>query len=902
MSTSVQLNTQLINALAAKITAGTASTEEIAIYTKGMSLLQSGNDFQAITAGLAQQTVDGLADQLGAHTGSVTGSIAGTTLIVTTLLTGSLTTGQVISGSGVTNGTTITALGTGTGGVGTYTVSDSQTVASATISATSSTGAIPSLNTATTSLTASAAAVSAALSAISDVQGVPVGGTVFMSDQDTRNIFTENGKTYLKSGTAVLNDGTYASLTGSGLDIRNSVVSSDRLLKVIWKGVTEYWSVGSDGRSVFRRDPTTGDYALMVDLAYSSANEIITKFGLAVAAKGYFQFYTIQQSLGAAAASFAQRLVYRFSTDGQNWGPETSFFGVETSNAAATFGFPGDTTNSTTGGSYGWSGGYGGGCSLSNERYLIYFQTAGVYLVDLDLMTQISIATGTLDGNFSSYGFCMGPDGFTFCVTVSAVMNFVHYNTKSFVLTWLAILGLARPRAFCNDTQWVMARAENSQTNDLWTKPVGVNASFFNASSGINVSNTGYANLFHSPLSDCLLMWYGSTAAPMMSVSTNMGQTWTAITGSANVPVFSPSYKNTPCSNGFVSANGVVGGRTYFQQALSTAPVASNYVAEANYPHSIVLLNGVYYTVVAMSTGNAMCFSSIDLNKWTYLSTLTLPVAGIKCFKVVNGNLVVMDGTTTGSSVQTSTDGSGWSTRVHGMTGVTVDMEYFLGKYYLIATNGYYARSTNLSAWDAQIATTGAVSPMRLATNGTTLVLGHTTGKQYTTDGVTFSVGIAGTAGAQGTFSLDYINSKFVAFNSGQTQITYSDNGQSWTTAAITSFNNGATLAIQDFSRIAYKSGLYYTNDLYGRLYSSPDLLVWARFQPPEIYRASPTSGNNCGYIPAQLSNGRLLFVGRYYNNPLGSDILEVGSATGGLIGTKRVISIPGAIGYTRIK
>ena len=63
-----------------------------------------------------------------------TGSISGTTLTVTAVSAGTIQIGQVISGTGVTAGTTITALGTGTGGTGTYTVSASQTVASTTIS------------------------------------------------------------------------------------------------------------------------------------------------------------------------------------------------------------------------------------------------------------------------------------------------------------------------------------------------------------------------------------------------------------------------------------------------------------------------------------------------------------------------------------------------------------------------------------------------------------------------------------------------------------------------------------------------------------------------------------------------------------------------------------------------
>lgn len=63
----------------------------------------------------------------------VTGSIAGTTLTVTAVTSGTLKIGQTIDGTGVTDGTIITAFGTGSGGAGTYTVSASQTVGSTTI-------------------------------------------------------------------------------------------------------------------------------------------------------------------------------------------------------------------------------------------------------------------------------------------------------------------------------------------------------------------------------------------------------------------------------------------------------------------------------------------------------------------------------------------------------------------------------------------------------------------------------------------------------------------------------------------------------------------------------------------------------------------------------------------------
>jgi hypothetical protein len=60
----------------------------------------------------------------------ITASISTTTLTVTAVASGTLTVGSPIYGTGVTAGTYITALGTGTGGTGTYTVSASQTVAS----------------------------------------------------------------------------------------------------------------------------------------------------------------------------------------------------------------------------------------------------------------------------------------------------------------------------------------------------------------------------------------------------------------------------------------------------------------------------------------------------------------------------------------------------------------------------------------------------------------------------------------------------------------------------------------------------------------------------------------------------------------------------------------------------
>jgi hypothetical protein len=70
------------------------------------------------------------------YTSTFTGSIATTTLTVTAMLTGSpIVLGMYIDGSSVTDGSYITAFGTGTGGTGTYTVSASSTASSTTITA-----------------------------------------------------------------------------------------------------------------------------------------------------------------------------------------------------------------------------------------------------------------------------------------------------------------------------------------------------------------------------------------------------------------------------------------------------------------------------------------------------------------------------------------------------------------------------------------------------------------------------------------------------------------------------------------------------------------------------------------------------------------------------------------------
>lgn len=111
----------------------------------GVTVMDSGDYFaksktnftrgQKIFASVTDGSVSvGAAGALLNDGAVVTGSIATTTLTVTAVTSGVLKVGQPIAGSGVTAGTVITAQLTGTaGGVGTYSVSASQTVSSTTI-------------------------------------------------------------------------------------------------------------------------------------------------------------------------------------------------------------------------------------------------------------------------------------------------------------------------------------------------------------------------------------------------------------------------------------------------------------------------------------------------------------------------------------------------------------------------------------------------------------------------------------------------------------------------------------------------------------------------------------------------------------------------------------------------
>ena len=84
-----------------------------------------------------------------------TGSISGTTLTVSSVTNGALAVGQVLFGVNVLQETVITALGTGTGGAGTYTINLTQTIASEQMNSATA-GAVITGSISTTTLTVTA--------------------------------------------------------------------------------------------------------------------------------------------------------------------------------------------------------------------------------------------------------------------------------------------------------------------------------------------------------------------------------------------------------------------------------------------------------------------------------------------------------------------------------------------------------------------------------------------------------------------------------------------------------------------------------------------------------------------------------------------------------------------------
>ena len=103
------------------ITSATINLASATSFSAAAALIQTGLQTTPVTEAVVTGTI-------GATCSS--GTIASTVLTVAGTVVGKFAVGQVVSGAGVTVGTTILSLGTGTGGAGTYNLSVASTVSS----------------------------------------------------------------------------------------------------------------------------------------------------------------------------------------------------------------------------------------------------------------------------------------------------------------------------------------------------------------------------------------------------------------------------------------------------------------------------------------------------------------------------------------------------------------------------------------------------------------------------------------------------------------------------------------------------------------------------------------------------------------------------------------------------
>lgn len=158
---------------------------------------------------------------------STASTISGTTLTIGGTVAGTYVVGQTIAGTGVTAGTKITALGTGTGGAGTYTVSVSQTVASTAINASLSSGTLYLTTSGSSLFTGAISTTNLTVSSISS--GSIVAGQYVLGASAGTYIVSQTSGNKGGTGVYVVNTSqTAASVTGTS-PISTSTVNGDIL-------------------------------------------------------------------------------------------------------------------------------------------------------------------------------------------------------------------------------------------------------------------------------------------------------------------------------------------------------------------------------------------------------------------------------------------------------------------------------------------------------------------------------------------------------------------------------------------------------------------------------------------------------------------------------------------------
>jgi hypothetical protein len=155
------------------------------------------------------------------------GSISGTTLTVTLVNSGKITVGQAIYGVGMAYATIITALGTGTGGTGTYTINNSQTVTSQTLTSVL-VGAVITASTSGTTLTATA--VTGTLYPGQTIQGSGVASTTIITALGTG---TGSTGTYTINNSQTLSSMTMYALNFSQIPTTDGAFSGGGTVDIV---------------------------------------------------------------------------------------------------------------------------------------------------------------------------------------------------------------------------------------------------------------------------------------------------------------------------------------------------------------------------------------------------------------------------------------------------------------------------------------------------------------------------------------------------------------------------------------------------------------------------------------------------------------------------------------------
>lgn len=170
-------------------------------------------------------SVDGNTTNPDAGTASFTASISGTTLTVSAMGTGALALGSILSGTSLLANTVITAFITGTGGTGTYTVNNSQTISSE-------------------AMTASGAAN----------WTLPAGAA---TTGDTKLTL----KSVADSGWIMFNDGSIGNASSGATTLASN--TTQNLFELIWNNVANSWAPlqNSSGTPISRGANAGADFA-----------------------------------------------------------------------------------------------------------------------------------------------------------------------------------------------------------------------------------------------------------------------------------------------------------------------------------------------------------------------------------------------------------------------------------------------------------------------------------------------------------------------------------------------------------------------------------------------------------------------------------------------------------------